>query len=132
MLFGCCAPHAQSATTTSGLGATSPLGMLGSSGATGSGTGIPLGATEIDPGGLSPVSSSCNSGMTSMSGTSSIFDGGGSNSTGSASSTSSCTSSNNVTSAGTASPLSMPGTSSGLTLNGRTIPLGATEIGSAG
>ena len=56
VLFGCGAAHAQSAMTTSGLGATSPLGMLGSNASTGSngGTGIPLGATEIDPGGLSP------------------------------------------------------------------------------
>src|SRR5436305_12654764 len=102
VLFGCGAAHAQSAMTTSGLGATSPLGMLGSNASTGSngGTGIPLGATEIDPGGLSPApmlncntsgssNSAMSSGMTGSSGssmtstpvTSSIFDGGGFSST---------------------------------------------------
>src|SRR5262245_53405601 len=55
VLLSCGAAQAQSATTQSGMGATSPLGILGSSAS--SGTGVPLGATEIDPGGLSPATS---------------------------------------------------------------------------
>ena len=104
ILVGCGAARAQSAMTSAGIGATSPLGVLGSSASSGSNsaTGIPLGATEIDPGGLSPAPvSNCNTsvsssagmslgtagssgpGMASMSGTSSntgmtsTFDGGG-------------------------------------------------------
>src|SRR4029077_6319373 len=98
VLLGCSAAHAQSPMTTPGMPATSPLGMVGSSISSGSNniTGIPLGATEVDPGGLSPAagaicnasgssSSGMSSGMTSasgsamasMSGASSTFDGGG-------------------------------------------------------
>jgi hypothetical protein len=153
VMLGCGAGHAQSPTGIpamgSAMGATSPLGTLGSSAPTGSngGTGIPLGATEIDPGGLSPTASStCNasgssysglsgssgSGMASMSGTNSSFDGGGFSSTGSVSSMSSCTSTNSLSSSGSASPLSIAGTNPGLTLNGGTIPLGATEIDNGG
>src|ERR1700730_5289004 len=151
VMLGCGVAPAQSPTSIpamgSAMGATSPLGMLGSSTSTGSngGTGIPLGATEIDPGGLSPTASSnCNasgansglsgssgSGMTSMSGTNSTFDGSGFSSTGSMSSTSVCGSSN-ITSTGVASPLSTSGTTSSTTLNGGTIPLGATEIDNGG
>jgi len=138
ILIGCGAGHAQSLMGTSALGATSPLSTPGSTAS--SATGIPLGATEIDPGGLSPtVSSNCGgsasySGMFGTStgttgsapGTSSTFDGGG------LTSTSSCTSSGVAVSSGTASPLSSPGSNSGFTLNGGTIPLGATEMDSGG
>jgi hypothetical protein len=148
VLLGCGVAHAQSPTSIPAMGATSPLGMLGSSTSTGSnsGTGIPLGATEIDPGGLSPTAgSNCNansfsglsgsggSGMTSMpGGVTSTFDASGFSSTGSMSSTPNCTTANNLTSTGAASPLSMPGTNSNPTLNGGTIPLGATEIDNGG
>jgi len=49
--MSCGSSHAQSSMSPSAMGATSPLGMLGSGGS--SGTGIPFGATEINPGGLS-------------------------------------------------------------------------------
>ena len=62
LLLGCGAGHAQSVIGAPAMGATSPLGTLGSTplgtpGSTtpGSPTGIPFGATELDPGGLSPV-----------------------------------------------------------------------------
>jgi len=59
ILMGCGAGHAQTSMSTPAMGATSPLGTLGPSGS--SGTGIPLGATEIDPGGVSPtVTVNCN------------------------------------------------------------------------
>jgi hypothetical protein len=149
VLFGSGAAHAQNTMTGVGMGtasplATSPLGMLGSSATGGSNNaaGIPLGATEIDPGGLSPAPiSSCNtsgsatysgmsSGMTGLSGSDmasmpvgSAFDGGGFG----PSTTPAC-----ATSSGVASPLSSMGTDSNFTLNGGTIPLGSTEIDSAG
>ena len=151
VLLGCGAAQAQSAITTPGVGATSPLGILGSSSSSGTGgTGVPLGATEIDPGGLSPAAG-CSPTGTSMFGTSttsvmsattsgpsamasaastnpgSTFDGGGLAGTGSA--TSSCTSgAPNVMSSGIASPLSGPSSN----LTGGTIPLGATELDGGG
>src|SRR5271166_211789 len=152
-LFGCGAAHAQSAMTSAGMGATSPLGVLGSSVSSGSNsaTGIPLGATEIDPGGLSPAPvSNCNasgstfsgmssgmtgssgSGMASTSVTGSIFDGGGFGSTMTSACASTNASPNSATSSGTASPLSSTTTNSNFTLNGGTIPLGSIEIDSAG
>jgi hypothetical protein len=145
ILLGCGAAAAQSATTLPGMGVTSPLGILGSSAATG--TGVPLGATEIDPGGLSPATScvptdpsilGSTSTTSGISGTSSAtsttsgsaFDGGGVANTGSLAS--SCTSVTpnmpNVTTTGIASPLS--GSSSNLA--GGTIPLGATALDSGG
>jgi hypothetical protein len=153
ILVGCGAAQAQSTMTSPGMGATSPLGVPGSSASSGSNspTGIPLGATEIDPGGLSPAPlSNCNasgftansgmssgttglngSGMGSTSTMGSTFDGGGFGST----TTSLCASLgavNTATSTGTASPLSTMGTNSNFTLNGGAIPLGSTEINSAG
>lgn len=150
ILFGCTVAHAQSVMSPSGLGPTSPLGVPGSSASSGSNspTGIPLGATEIDPGGLSPAplsnfstsgftaNSGMSSGMTGLNGSGigststmgSTFDGGGFGST----TTSPGASVNTATSTGTASPLSTMGTSSNFTLNGGTIPLGSTEINSGG
>jgi hypothetical protein len=140
VLVGCGAAQAQSLMSSTGTGVTSPLGMLGLdiSSRVNSGTGIQLGATEINPGGLSPAPvSNCNtsgssySGMTGSSGSGiastsvagSVFDGGG---LGSA-----CASINGTTS-GTASPLSTAGTGSSFALNGGAIPLDSTEIDSAG
>src|ERR1700758_3022657 len=75
ILFGCGTAQAQSVMISPGMGATSPLGVPGSSAPSGSNspTGIPLGATEIDPGGLSPAPlSNCSaSGFTANSGMSS-------------------------------------------------------------
>src|SRR5919198_386954 len=59
ILLSCSATYAQTSMSTPGIGATSPLGIPGSSGATG--TGIPMGATEIDPGGLGVVPGATNS-----------------------------------------------------------------------
>ena len=155
ILFGCGAAQAQSTMTIPGMGATSPLGVPGSSASSGSNspTGIPLGATEIDPGGLSPAPlSNCNAsgsaaysgmssgitgssapGMGSMSTTmGSTFDGGGFGSPTTSVCASPGASVNTATSTGTASPLSTMGPSSNFTLNGGTIPLGSTEIDSAG
>src|SRR4051794_12248199 len=83
LLVSCVAAPAQNAVVRSALGATSPLSGLGSP-TSGAPTGIPLGATEIDPGGLSPLP--CSSGAPSSFGSgssqtapaaSSPFDGGG-------------------------------------------------------
>src|SRR5438067_12768608 len=94
MLVSCGVAHAQSTTTMPAIGATSPLGVPGSTSA-GIQTGIPLGATEINPGGLGlaplgtladtsscstvPSSSSIGAASTepAMSATSSPFDDGG-------------------------------------------------------
>jgi hypothetical protein len=160
ILFGCGAANAQSPMTSGGIGATSPLGVPGSSASSRSNspTGIPLGATEIDPGGLSPapLSNCSTSGFTANSGTSSgmigssasgmgstsgvgttstmgsTFDGGGFGSTTTSVCASPGASVNTATSTGTASPLSTMGTNSNFTLNGGAIPLGSTEIDSAG
>jgi hypothetical protein len=158
VLVGSSAAHAQSAMIGAGIGTTSPLatsslGILGSSatGGSNSPTGIPLGATEIDPGGLSPAPiSSCNtsgsaaysgmslgttgssgSGMASMP-VGSAFDGGGFGSTTTSACASTSASASSAASGGLASPLSSMGTNSNFTLNGGTIPLGSTEIDSAG
>jgi len=154
ILFGCGAAQAQSTMTIPGMGATSPLGVPGSSASSGSNspTGIPLCATEIDPGGLSPAplsncstsgftaNSGMSSGMTGLSGSGmastpgmgSTFDGGGFGSTMNSVCASPGASINTATSTGTASPLSTMGTNSNFTLNGGAIPLGSTEIDSAG
>jgi hypothetical protein len=159
ILTGCGAAHAQSSPsmspTNSVVGTTSPLGIPGSNGS--GGTGIPLGATEIDPGGLSPsVAGNCGAGgsyagmfgtasqglsgaadsaMSGMSasgvtGAASTFDGGGLAGVGSAIST--CSPSAGVSSTGAASPLSTSAANSMFRLDGGAVPLGATEIGSAG
>src|SRR5215468_1248568 len=94
VLLSCAVGHAQtsmgSSTSPSALGATSPLGIPGATSP--STTGIPLGATEIDPGGLGvvPGATSSNFGCistgtlpgsgsttTSTATGSSTFDGGG-------------------------------------------------------
>lgn len=132
ILLGSCAAQAQSATTMPGIGVTSPLGLLGSSSS--AGTGLPLGATEIDPGGLSPLAA-CVPSDPSMMGTAatgstnsgSTFDGGGLADVSSA--TSSCTSGTpTITSTGIVSPMS----SAPSNVAGGTIPLGATELDSGG
>lgn len=159
MSFSCGIGYAQSTLNTPAIGATSPLGIPGST-SPGSSTGIPLGATEINPGGISPMplgstanSSNCIGTGTSFSGgaasqmtgsptagASSTFDGGGSTgmtsgtlTSGTATTSGACASASpgTMSSTGIASPLSTPGTNVGSSLNG-TIPLGATEVDSAG
>jgi hypothetical protein len=169
ILFGCEAGLAQSGMAIPGIGITSPLGIAGATSPT-LPTGIPLGATEINPGGVGPApfgpttptasclgTSSSSTGMigsaasgtlaggavsgamtggalsgtttdgeSGTSGMTSSFDGGGMGST------TGCPlpSTGVVSSAGTASP--MPGTPGTLRLDGGAIPLGATEMNSAG
>src|SRR5258708_2872436 len=130
ILATCTTAHAQSASGTAGIGRTSPLGILGAFGGA-TGTGVPLGATEIDPGGLSPLPGiACDAAASGMTSTgASTFDGGGL--TGSASPTAGtgCTAGSTISPNGTASPLSGAATTSTL---GTAIPLGATEIDNAG
>jgi hypothetical protein len=152
LLSSCGTAFAQTTTGMSGsatsfppaLGITSPLGAQGALPPTGnSPTGLPLGATEINPGGLSTTpalvcGAAGSSGLAGTSGTSSpvgtsgTFDGGGlaaAGSPGSTGATAGCTA--GVSPNGTASPLSTPGATS-TTLDGGTIPLGATELGGGG
>jgi hypothetical protein len=126
-----------------GMGTTSPLGGTGSVGQ----VGIPLGSTELNPGGLSPDalgstpgSSLCGTNGTSVTGnvtpgiggsgiagSTSTFDGGGN-----AGVSGPCSS---VPSGGTVSGTQNPftsGTAAGSTLGIGTVPLGATELGGAG
>jgi hypothetical protein len=149
LLLSCGAAAAQTMSTTpippaSPLGIPGTIGAIGSTPSTGStgmarsSAGIGLGATGIDPGGLSPaVSPNCNlgsssSGMASTgmsaSGAGAAFDGGGMSGTGSAGITSgSCaTGSVGSTAVGTALSPSSPGSAAG------SIPLGATELNNAG
>ena len=126
-LCTCAAGSAQTTVTPSGMGATSPLDAMGASGASGSiGPRVPLGTTEIDPRGLSPLpSSTCNAtastgGTSSTSSASSTFDGGGMTSA-----NSSCATSGSGTSPAQSST-SSPG------VIGSAIPLGATETGTNG
>ena len=102
-----------------GMGATSPLAMRSTRPA-----GVPLGATEITPPGVSPLVPSANMGMTACDGSGGgssstfLFDGGAL----SRNATLSCADSQLLS-----SPL--PPTSSA----GRVgIPLGATELGTPG
>jgi hypothetical protein len=132
LLLSCEAVPAQNAVVRSALGATSPLSGLGSP-TSGAPTGIPLGATEIDPGGLSPLPCS-SAAFSSLAGSSqsgaaagTTFDGGGMFSSG-------CNAAPEATvsSTGNVSPLFTPGATSGSLLSGGSIPLGATEIDNGG
>ena len=131
----------------SGIGVTSPLGMGATSplapGPVGP-VGIPMGATELVPGGVSPApglsvgTMSCTAGSfgssTGFSGTS-TFDGGG---VGSMAGTSSASTSGILsscapvggTASGTTTPSVLPGATAGS--GGGIIPLGATELNSNG
>jgi hypothetical protein len=127
LLCGCVAASAQTSTTPSAMGTTSPLGTLDTSGT--SGTGLPLGATEIDPGGLGTLANStCNASGS----TGSIFDGGGWVRLDQQAQAPAARPRNPSSTTGTASPVSSPGASSTLTLNGGNIPLGATETNTTG
>src|SRR5215212_9956039 len=132
LLVSCVAAPAQNAVVRSALGATSPLSGLGSP-TSGAPTGIPLGATEIDPGGLSPLPCS-SAAFSSLAGSSqsggaagTTFDGGGMFSSGCNAAPAAT-----VSSTGNVSPLFTPGATSGSLLSGGSIPLGATEIDNGG
>ena len=131
--------YAQNAMGVPAMGATSPLGIVGagSSGASAPSItiGIPLGATELDPGGLSPaISPDCGTSAASASvnssGVSSAFDGGGV--AGSAGVSSTCTvGAQAVSPTGSgSSPDALTG--SAYAPAGSTIPFGATEINAPG
>jgi len=110
------AAHAQNLGNPSAMGATSPLGVPDAT-STPATPGIPLGATEINPGGLSPMPLTACATMTGG-----TFDGGG---------LTGCTATIFQPSAlGSAPPLPTPG--SAPTLSGANIPLGATQTTNAG
>jgi hypothetical protein len=93
------------------MGTTSPLGVPGATSAPTS-AGVPLGSTEINPGGLSPMPAT-----TCLSGSSGTFDGGG---------LTGCSASSTQMQPGVgAQPIPAPG--SDPTLAGANIPLSATE-----
>jgi hypothetical protein len=130
-----------------GMGLTSPFGMSSAAGSVGS-AGLPLGATEVATPGLSPAPpSTFGSGLTICSavvgaGSNSatgLFDGGGT-SAGTppmamgemnSASAGACNQASGAGSAGTLqSTTSSPGATAPLGIG--TIPLGSTELGSAG
>jgi hypothetical protein len=121
-----CAVGFAQVSPTPGMGVTSPLGT-GSSGFNTQPNGIPLGATELNPGGLSP--SPCG-GMTAsgngVAGSLSTFDGG------SLISNSSACPSTAGNSAGIGGTPQAGATTGGPTAGNSTIPLGSTELGAAG
>jgi hypothetical protein len=146
-LFGCNSAFAQIGGTGAatgaapGIGQTSPLGVMGSSSSVGP-AGIPFGATEFQPGGMSPLPSgtSCSamgSAASGLSGSTSTFDGGGTSGiSGSAPSSGACStglaggssSPSQTGASATSSGGSIPGQ-----LSGRSgIPMGATQLGSGG
>lgn len=130
-MIGCVAAKAQS-TVTPGMGPTSPLGSPSANnspaGSTSPGVGnIPLGSTEINTPGVSPLIMPCPSANSNA-----AFDGGGSSLSTNCNSGSA---SNAVV--GTASNSGAGGTTSGPTggsssVVGAGIPLGATTLATPG
>jgi hypothetical protein len=112
---------------TSGTSATSPLGT-GSSSFNTQQNGIPLGATELNPGGLSPLpcAGTTTSGNAPASPLS-TFDGGGLTSNSSA-----CGSSAAGNSAGNGGPPQAGSPTGGSTAGNGAIPLGSTELATPG
>jgi len=136
-----------------GMGVTSPFGMGSAAGPVGP-TGVPLGATELATPGLSPAPpSTLGSGFTVCStvvgaastGATGLYDGGGlgiatgtsptaigtAMGTTSAASASTCNQASSSSSPSALSSSSTPPSSSAL-LGIGTIPMGSTELGSAG
>ena len=117
------------------MGATSPLGIPGAlTGVTSpvGPVGIPLGASELSPGGLSPApfdpTASTNSCSSVGNSSSSTFDAAGV----STNPTASCSvGASTGTASGTLSTSSLDGVT-GSTVSAGTIPLGATELDSGG
>jgi hypothetical protein len=131
-IIGCTGALAQTAPLP-GIGATSPLGSMNFNAPSGP-VGIPLGSTEVDTGGTSPlpgVTQCATDAMSSVgsSGSGGPFDGGGTSS-----------SSGIGTSCGTSATGTSPGMANtpafGLGVPGAgttsTIPLGATELANPG
>jgi hypothetical protein len=132
-----------------GMGTTSPFGMSSAAGPVGA-AGLPLGATELATPGLSPApSGTFGSGLTICSAAfgagsnnaTGLFDGGGVGTAAgmpemaigetNSASASACNQASGAGSAGTLqSTTSSPGSSAPLGIG--TIPLGSTELGSAG
>ncbi len=152
-LLGCNSAFAQIGGTGAasgsalGIGQTSPLGVGGSNPAVGP-IGIPLGATEFQPGGMSPLPSgtsfgtSCSatgSAASGMLGSTSTFDGGGTTgmtTSGGAPSSATCSiglgsGSSNPSQTG-ASDASSGGSVPGQLAGRSGIPMGATQLGGAG
>ena len=155
LLLGCGAAFAQMAPPIVGapaMGATSPLGVLGATSSVGP-VGIPMGATELAPGGLSPApldptasTDPCfSAGVSSTTtGSTSTFDGSGMNpgttqglasfglSSGPMGLSGSCGPGTSAgTASGTASTSILGGATAGA-LPGGGILLGATELNNAG
>jgi hypothetical protein len=131
--LGCCicwsgiaAAQAQT-TTTPGMGPTSPMSVpsADSSSSNSSGLGgIPLGSTEINTPGVSPLIMPCPSASSNA-----AFDGGGSNQS------NNCGSGTSTTSASSAGSTSGAGgmmTGSSGSVVGSGIALGATDLGTPG
>lgn len=115
------------------MGRTSPLGLMGANAQGPSSSGIPLGATELNPAGLSPLlggTTLClaTGGLApgSTGGATSSFDGGGTSGGPGLSLSNTCTSA-----ASSGSP-SATSSASGSSAAGGVVPLGATEIGNTG
>ena len=132
--LGCCvcwigiaATRAQ--TTTPGMGATSPLSVPSADNSSSNSTsfglgGIPLGSTEINTPGVSPLIMPCPNASSSA-----AFDGGGSNlSNNCGSGTPNTATSGAGSMAGVGG--AMPGSSGSVVGSG--IPLGATDLGIPG
>ena len=131
-LIGCGPCFAQVAPTP-GMGATSPLGTMDFNAAS-QPSGIPLGATELNTGGLSPTAGTnpCSGSTTSatgLAGSMSTFDGGGAmpGSTSATSTTCSATASGSAIGSTSMITGSTPGS-----MSSGTIPLGSTELGTPG
>jgi hypothetical protein len=114
---------------TPGMGATTPLGTPSSTAMSAGSSGIPLGATEMNTPGMSPLISSCGNASSS-----SAFDGGGTNVTGSCGSATSSGTGAGTGMSGLASSTSDQTTSdaAGTAAVGSNTPLGATSLGTPG
>jgi hypothetical protein len=159
-LVGCNSAFAQSAPDSApGMGPTSPLGIMGL-GSTVGPTGIPLGATDLGSAGMSPAPSgtlsdtTCSVMGSSTSGSSMLFDGGGtmgmpgaapsgmgSPTSGSSTlfdggGTGTCGTGSGSNSSGSSLTAASPPSSGGIVpgqLGGQAaIPLGATQLGTGG
>ena len=107
-----------------GMGVTSPLGTLGSQ-ASSQSPAIPLGATELEVNGISPLVMPCSGSAASNS----AFDGGGSPS----GSTTNCGSSTSAGSSGIAGSASIESSAQTMgSAGGSGIPLGSTGLGTPG
>src|SRR3984885_2654546 len=123
MLLASVAAASAQASQPPGMGITSPLGMTPSDSFSSSGA-IPLGATELNPPGLSPLVMPCPNTASNAQ-----FDGGG------ASISSGCGSTTANGSSGGSTASNSNTLTSGLTAgssNGSGIPLGATDLGTPG